>query len=130
MDKSHTVMERKGYGDIDDTQHDDLSLASLGQGNGQFHQGDYVIGVVQWHQDPIGKFRFTFRLLDFEHLGHIGGRDLFEVYKINKQADDNPGQGNVPRPGIKIELVDCQKHVEDDGGDGRGRVQRHAKPAF
>jgi len=82
-----------------------------------------MIGIVKRNQYPVGIIVFTFRLLDLEHLGHIGCRNFFKMHKKYKQTGDEPGNGDVPRPGIEIELIDRQKHVE-------GKCQQRAGTGF
>ena len=122
MDKSHAFMGRQVDGNIDDAQHNDFTLVGPGNGDCQFHQRDDMIGVVKRNQYPVGITVFAFRLLHLEHLGHIGCGNFFKVHEINKQADDDPGNGDVPCPGIEIELINRQKHVQGDGGNRSGRV--------
>jgi hypothetical protein len=47
MDKWHIFMGRKVDRNIDDAKRYDFILVGLGDGNCQFHQWDYMIGVAQ-----------------------------------------------------------------------------------
>ena len=53
MDKPHTFMGRKVDRNIDDAENNNLALVRLCNGDGQFHQRDYMVRVVERNQNSI-----------------------------------------------------------------------------
>jgi len=102
----------------------------LGNGGGKLHQGNDVIGIMHGYQDAIVVFLGPILLTHFKDLRHFRGRHLLKVDEIDKQPNEKPCNGDVPRPGIKIILVNGQQQIEHNGNNRGQRIPGNAKACF